>query len=907
MAGAVVDTAANAENVRLPKTVKPLFYDIYFVPQFETVTFKRNETTNEILEVIMAFWGREVIFVEILEETQELVLNVKELELNSARVSGFNPGGGKFDFVARQIDVDTERQRATLRFERQLPKGRLFLGVHFKGMLKNDMAGCYLSAYKTPEGEEKVMIVTQFEDSDARKAFPCWDEPALKAKFRLTLEIPENMDALSNTEPSDIFRSPGGEKIVTFGQTPLMSTYLLAFAIGEFESIEDITDNGVKVRVFTTRGHKEKGRFALEVGKKCLEFYDDFYGIPYSGSLPKLDMLAIPNFAAGAMENWGLVTFRVNALLIDPKNSSSATKQRVAIVVAHEINHMWFGNLVTMEWWTQLWLNEGLTSFMEYLAVDHIFPEWKIWEHFMSMDYASALSADGLRTTHPIEVPINHPSEITQNFDAISYSKGACVIRMIYSQLGSEKFREGMRLYMQRHKYGNTVTEDLWQAFEDASGMSIRSMMDTWTKQPGYPVIKMEENDSAAPHSGLEKYQMYQIKQERFLSSGEALTEEENKQVWKIPMDVVYKYKDCERRFQLTERSKEHPWVVPGGFEWVKFNTDHTAFARVCYPQKLREALRGALQEGKLSVFDRFGIVNDLCAFAKAGILPTSQLLAMFEAYKNEKELIVWQQIVGAMNSVEIILPDKETKYIFECFAKNILLTIANKAGWKAGENETHNDSLLRPMVLSAIGSYGYRLTVERAIGLFLRYIEDLKPIDPNLRSVVYGLSASWGTPFVFEKLVKIYKESDLSEEKVRVLGAIGLFEDEELARKALEFALSGEVKNQDIFYVFSSVGMNRKYNKLAWQFVKDNWQELCRRLGGAAMLLGRIVEGATARFITEEDARDLEEFFRANPIPEINKTISQTVERIRSRASWLKRDAESVRRWLQEWAAANQ
>lgn len=861
------------DTVRLPKTAKPIRYDIRIVPDFKTNSFK----------------GREYVGIEILKATSELVLNMKELEITSAALIT-----SRLSFIeSRNIKIDPEKQRVTICFNNELPKGCATLYISFKGSLKKDMAGFYLSAYRTPDGQEKVMAVTQFEDSDARKAFPCWDEPALKAKFQLTLEIPENMDALSNTDPLSLeVNFSGDKKIVSFGETPPMSTYLLAFAIGEFECIEDVTNTGVKVRVFTTRGNKEKGRFALEVGKKCLEFYDEYYGIPYRDFLPKLDMIAIPDFAFGAMENSGLVTFRETALLIDPKNSSTAGKQRVATVVAHELNHMWFGNLVTMEWWTQLWLNEGLTSFMEYLPLADLFPEWKMMEHFMSMEFASALKEDGLRTTHPIEVPINHPSEITQNFDAISYNKGASIVRMIYELLGPDKFREGMRLYIQRHRYGNAVTEDLWQAFEDVSGKPIRNIMDTWTKQPGYPIITMERHDSNT----------YWIRQSRFLSSGEQLTVDERNQIWQIPLSAISD-KAINESLQ-TER--ESLFQAPNDFKWLKLNKDHTTFARICYTPKLWDALKNALAEGKLGVLDRFGIANDLHAFVKSGLLPATQLISMFDSYKNEQELIVWQQIVDALRDIEVVLPDNYTHMRFNTFAQHILHSITDKMGWLAIKDETHNDSLLRPLVLSVIGHFEDVNTLVHAETLFYEFTNGGRNLDPNLRSVVYNLSAmkkSRNDPYIFDALIKKYRESDLAEEKTRVLGAIGLFYDEALIRRALEFSLSGEVRTQDIFFVFGSAGRNKKIGEIAWQFAKGNWSELHKCHSGALTLLGRIVDGATNRFTTEKEALDVEEFFRSNPLPEISRKISQVVERIRSMTAWKKRDAENLKNWLEDWS----
>ncbi|KAF6036203.1 NPEPPS [Bugula neritina] len=455
--------SAKKEFQRLPKTIVPSNYNVTLTPNLQDFTFAGNET----------------ISIEVKESTPVVILNSADIEIQSVQFSG----GGKE--LEAKVELDAEAETATFTFPEALPQGQATLSVQFTGCLNDKMKGFYRSKYTSPDGETKHAAVTQFESTDARRAMPCWDEPACKASFDVTLIVPKDRPVISESETKE------GLLAVTFDRTPIMSTYLLAFIVGEYDYVEDRDSDGVLIRVYTPVGKPEQGQFALEVAKKTLPFYKEYFGIAYP--LPKMDLIAIADFAAGAMENWGLVTYRETALLVDPKNSASSAKQRVALVVGHELAHQWFGNLVTMEWWTHLWLNEGFASFIEYLCVDFCFPEFDIWTQFVKQDLAEALELDALRNSHPIEVPVGHPAEVDEIFDAISYCKGASVIRMLHSWIGDEAFRKGLHQYLNKFAYKNAFTEDLWEALVESSGKPVGEVMSTWTSQMGYPVLQVDE------------------------------------------------------------------------------------------------------------------------------------------------------------------------------------------------------------------------------------------------------------------------------------------------------------------------------------------------------------------------------------------------------------------------------
>lgn len=435
------------ERVLLPSNVIPSHYELEFTPNLESLTFE----------------GVEVVHVDVKQPTSGITLHTKELVIKSAIFSQFSSGD---EFAMTGLNYVFEGNVTTISFGKELPCGSGKLSISFSGVLNGDMAGFSKSEYTDIHGKKKVMASTQFEALDARRAFPCWDEPALKCTFDITLIIPSHLSGLSNMPELKVTSvAKSNLKRIEFERTPKMSTYLVAFAVGEFDYISGKTKDGVLVRVITPPGRSSEGKFALNVGIASLEFYNDFFQVPYP--LPKLDMICITEFAMGAMENWGLVTYREVALMIDDAKASSQSKQRVAIVVAHELAHQWFGNLVTMSWWDGLWLNEGFAAFMEHFCVDALFPEYSIWEQFTTDAFGAAQRLDALRSSHPIIVPIKHAEEVEQVFDAISYCKGSCVVNMIYHTLGFEHFRDGLRNYMKKHAYGNTETIDLWNAWTE--------------------------------------------------------------------------------------------------------------------------------------------------------------------------------------------------------------------------------------------------------------------------------------------------------------------------------------------------------------------------------------------------------------------------------------------------------
>ncbi|KAM3257108.1 hypothetical protein ACQJBY_049440 [Aegilops geniculata] len=559
-------------KARLPSFAAPRRYELFLRPDLVACTFS----------------GSVAISVAVSAPTRFLVLNALDLSVNRTSI--------RFQALApTEVVFFKDDGVLVLGFAKQLPLGEGLLKMDFTGILNDQMRGFYRSKYQY-KGKERNMAVTQFESVYARRCFPCWDEPAFKAKFKLTLEVPSELVALSNMPVANATFA-GPTKTVRYQESPPMSTYLVAIVVGLFEYVEGMTTKGTRVRVYTQIGKSNQGKFALDVGVKSLNLYKDYFDTPYP--LPKLDMVAIPDFAAGAMENYGLITYREVALLFDDKSSSASSKQNVAVTVAHELAHQWFGNLVTMEWWTHLWLNEGFATGMSHLAVDSFFPEWKIWTQFLDRT-TTALRLDSLEASHPIEVEIHHASEVDQIFDAISYDKGTSVIRMLQSYLGAERFQKAMASYMKKYAYSNAKTEDLWAVLEKETGEPVKDLMTTWMKQKGYPVInaKIKGND-------------IEIEQAQFLLDGSS-----GSGMWIVPITSGCGAYDTQKKLLL--KLKRDKLVIgsqcgdrkKGGNFFTKLNVNGTGFYRVKYDDELAAALQNALETKKLSLMDKIGKCN---------------------------------------------------------------------------------------------------------------------------------------------------------------------------------------------------------------------------------------------------------------------------------------------------------
>ncbi|AJF63150.1 MAG: hypothetical protein QT11_C0001G1026 [archaeon GW2011_AR20] len=804
----------------LSEDIKPLKYRINLTPNFKT----------------LKFFGCELIEINISRKTRKITLNAQDLKVTKAEIK---------DNKLKNISYNKKYQTITFTFNDSL-KDKTDLYLEFKGDIREDLRGWYKSIYHVKD-KEKIMLTTQFEATDARKCFPCFDQPDLKAKFELTLNIPKNLDAVSNM-PIKRQAVKNSLKTVIFQETPIMSTYLLAFVISELEFLEGKAKNNVKVRIYATPGKNSRAKLALEVTIKALEYYDNYFKIPYP--LPKLDLIAIPDFESGAMENWGLITYRETQLLFDEKESSAGVKQNVAHTINHEIAHQWFGNLVTMKWWDDLWLNEGFASWIENKVTHELFPEFDIWMQYLTDIKIPALYLDSLNNTHPIEVDVVDPGEINEIFDAISYNKGSAVIRMLESYLGEEVFRNGLRYYLNKFKYNNATTDDLWMSLQKVSKKPVKKIMRLWTKQPGYPIINASLNNNKIS-----------LKQERFF-----YLPRKNNSSWHIPLAVIednsIKYYEMKNK---NYRINKITLINPGQIGFYRVKYDKELFNRIL--------------NSRLNITDKIGLQNDFYAFARGCHIKLNDFLELIKTFKHETNHALWDDLSTSLGKTQLLFfedyGDKFNDFINELYSE-----IYKKVGWDEKPSDTHTDILLRNNVLATLGLSNHEEILTEAKRRFNEHVRGNK-INPDLRSLVYNLAAYSGDKKTFDLLKSMYLKERVQEEKIRLLASLCAFRQKDILKETLKFSLSKHVRSQDRYITLSMVGSNEYADDLAWQFLRNNWDKYYK-IYGEGHTMSYIIKSCLLRFKSPDRINEIKKFFKENPVPSAKRAIEQCIESIR-------------------------
>lgn len=669
----------------LPDNFKPVHYDL---------VIKDLDLKN------WSYKGTVTIEGQLVKPTSNIVLNTLELKLVSSNIV-VSQGKNEQSWKSTAFAEDTKTQRSTITFPDELPASdKVSLTIDFTGDLNHNMAGFYRSQYKpaapaaasVPRDDEfHYMLSTQFEACDARRAFPCFDEPNLKATFDLAIEIPDDQVALSNMPAKETKSVDGGKKLVSFERSPVMSTYLLAWAVGDFEYVEAFTDreyNGKKlpVRVYTTRGLKEQGRWALEHAPKIIDYFSEQFEIDYP--LPKSDILAVHEFTHGAMENWGLVTYRMTAILFDEKLSEARFRNRIAYVVAHELAHQWFGNLVTMDWWDELWLNEGFATWAGWLATDYLHPEWEVWPQFINEGMDQAFMLDSVRSSHPIQVEVRDALDVNQIFDKISYLKGCSMIRMLASNLGTKMFMKGIAIYLKKHAYGNAKTEALWDALSEASGVDVKTIMRPWIEKIGFPVLTITEHGN----------QQISVKQSRFLSTGD-VKPEDDQTTWWVPLAI--KGKVGSQGVESVALTTKESTIDGISDDFYQVNADATGFYRVNYPESRLKTLGTQLEH--LTTEDKIFITGSAADLAFSGYSTTSALLSFIQGLKNETHFRVLSQALDSIATLKSIFgDDDQVKKGLEKFTLELIDKALKTVGFEGPKDEDFITNLLRKRLLLA-------------------------------------------------------------------------------------------------------------------------------------------------------------------------------------------------------------
>lgn len=812
------------------------------------------------------FAGEVTITGTLVKPTNSISLHSKDLTVTHAAIDG-HPA---------QVEY-AQNDELRVKSQQPLVAGEHTITLSYQGKITDAMHGIY-PCYFTHQGQQKELIATQFESHHAREAFPCIDEPAAKAVFTVTLSTQTGITVLGNT-PVASQNTADGVLTTVFESTPRMSTYLVAFVCGELGYTQATTKYGVTVRSYATPDKIAQTRYATDLAAQTLDFYNDYFEIPYP--LPKCDMVALPDFSSGAMENWGLITYRESSMLFDPQNTAADTKQYISSTITHELAHQWFGNLVTMEWWDDLWLNESFASWMADFAIDHFYPQWQTWEQFGASEYQYAFTRDGLASVQAVQQQVHHPDEIQSQFDsAIVYAKGACLLRMLHEYIGADAFRQGLRTYMKRHKYQNTVTNDLWQALSEASGKDVATFMQPWLAQPGHPVVSVTQKNANI-----------ELRQQRFYAH--PYTQHDTKTLWPVPL--------------LSEATAQSVLATPQSNDYLAnklplINKNGTGFYHVRYDDQSLQTIVNAIPTGQLSALDRQRLLFDSIALAKAGTQPTTATLTLMAAYKNESVYSVWLAISAAFGAIKTLVNnDPSVKPDLQRYVATLTKKESTRLGWERQKNEPYFDELLRPI---AIGSQAYAETPDvtaHALKLFdaAKQPEDLLA---ELRSIIYTVAIKERGQTAYERLLDWYKNTPSAEERINLCAGITAARDKNIIAQALSLITTQTIRNQDVIFWIIHFMRSPYGRDLTWQWMVQNWQWIYNTFN-SDMDYVYFPRFAAAGSSTMAHLAQYKDFFTPKQHePALTRTITQGIEDIEIRALWRERDLPAIAEFLKNF-----
>ena len=850
------DIPSSSDPYRLPRHIIPTRYDVRLEPDLAAATYT----------------GQETIAITVKQTTQTILLNAVDLVIESATVEAQQ---GRT--LMASVELEPQAQRAKLTFGEPIRSGEWRLHLLFYGKLNNQLRGFYRSTYKDSSGTVQTLAATQFEATDARRAFPCWDEPNFKAVFATTLVIDPQLTAVSNTAIVSE-STEQNKKVVRFADSITMSTYLVAFIVGQIEAAKPVYVGKTPLRLWTIPGRQSLTPFGQDIAVASLKFFEDYYGIPYPGD--KLDLLAIPDFASGAMENFGAITFRETALLVDQRTGTHAELERVADVVAHENAHMWFGDLVTMSWWNGLWLNEAFATFMEMLAVDAWKPEWKRWDSF-AVARSAAFSVDGLVSTRPIEYPVQAPKDADAMFDILTYEKGASVLRMLEQYIGPTIFRDGVRDYLHTHAYGNADTKDLWVALGKVAHQPVPELMNGWIFQPGFPLITADIRG-----------QELRLSQQRFTYLGQKPTLDQR---WQVPMQIRLLIGDRTEHRQLLLAEQETTIALPAGVTAVLVNEGGHGFYRVHHRAPLLHQL---LDQGldRLSAIERFCLVSDAWATTVAGLMPLPEYLQLTARFRDERDKNVWAVLLESFSFLNRIIAAAD-RAALEAFVSARVKPAVTDLGWDPKSGESDLTRQLRGELLGTLGKLGNdRHTQQEAAEWYRRYRIDPTIVDANVVPALISVLAHTGDEARYEEFSERYRTASTPQEERRYLFSLAAFSHAPLLDRTLARTINGEIRTQDAPFIVGGLMTNVYGRERAWEFVKANWDQMDRLFPkqGVRRMCGGIVGLATP-----ELEQDVHTFFTSRKIDLGGKTLGQYFEQLRVAVLFREREGDALKTTL--------
>ena len=847
---------------KLPKEVVPTGYSIRIVPDIDKLTFSGTETVK----------------LSAHSPVHRLVLNALELKITGASLEGKA-------LPESAIRIDEKTELLTLELPSQLAAGDHTLALSFSGKINQQGQGLFYARYQEQgSGTKKIMLGTQFEATDARRLFPCWDEPVFRARFRLTAVIPENWFAVSNM-PIESERKIAGGKEVRFAATPSMSSYLNVFVAGELDLIE--SQSGLtQIRVITTKGKAEMGRYALEATAQILKYYNDYFGVPYP--LPKLDQIALPGGFGGAMENWGGITYYEAALLFDPKNSSAETKQNIYEVLAHEMAHQWFGDLVTMAWWDNLWLNEGFASWMGTKCTAHFNPQWEVWlrrnlprdpTRRVGITKEQAMEGDARSTTHPIQQPIATEAEANSAFDDITYKKGQSFLRMLESFLSQDVFRDGIRRYMAAHKFSNSTTADLWNALSESSGQPIAEIAAGWTEQPGFPVVKVKRGEGGK----------VSLTQERFTINFRNAPPLE----WKIPLTYSIDVGQAPVSVLMTGKSA-HLQNIPAD-RALKLNVKGAGNYRVEYDEPSWNLLLRTLPQ--IGVEDRVDLLSDAWALVQANRASVSRYFELVDKLPSSTELAEREQIINVLDFINRLLIGRPEREKFQADARSILRPTFDALGWDPKASEPATAGNLRASLINALGDLNDQEIIAGCRERFKRYLTNPQSLQPDLRPPVLAVVGRYADEATWNQLHELGLKTTSTEEKQNYYDALAGAIDPTLVKKTLPIALTDELPTSRAIFLVSRVARESDHPDIAWDFAKANMKALLTKTD--ALGANRYAPSLFTFFSEDSRANELKAYGKTNLPAESATEVAKAVDEIQFRSEFEKRLARQLSDWI--------
>ncbi len=841
---------STADAQRLPQTVVPEHYSLKLAPDLKAATFT----------------GIETIDVNLAESTDHITLNAIEIEFKTVTVTQ----DGKE--LKATISPDNEKQQATFTFPEKLTAGKARLTIDYSGILNNELRGFYLS--KTAK---RNYAVTQFESTDARRAYPCFDEPALKATYDITLVVDAGDTVISNSAiEADIPGPVAGKHTLKFFTTPKMSTYLVAFMVGDFQCTAGESD-GVAIRVCSTPDKVALTPYGVDVAERVLHYYNNYFGIPYP--LKKLDLIGLPDFEAGAMENFGAITYRETALLLDPKTASVGAKKQVALVIAHEMAHQWFGDLVTMQWWDNLWLNEGFATWMEYKAIAHLQPEWGV-DQSAASGLDGSLNVDAQPTTRSIRAKADTPEEINEMFDGIAYGKAGAVLGTIENYLGEETFRQGVHNYLAAHRYANATAEDFWNAQTATSHKPVDKIMESLVAQPGVPLLTFSE-----PVKGKAA-----VTQKRFFLTPSI--EPDPAQKWTLPVCFkTAKGQECQV-LSSTDSSLNVPSDSP-----LFANAGGKGYYRSAYPASVYSALVAQV-ETALTPSERISLIGDEWAQMRANKASIGDYLDLTAAVKNDSGAEVVSASLSGINTTYIrIAATNEDKAALSTWIRSAYAPVYAKLGPPA-ETDSANTKELRAQLFGILGYYGKDPDIiAQAKDIAAKYLNDSGAVDATLGQTALSIAARNGDAALFDRLQQISETSTNPELQTSALRLLAEFENPELVKRSLDYAVSGKVRNQDAVIQFAiALGVDENRDQ-TWKYIQDNWEKVQAQF---TTELGAALVGSTGNFCSS-DARDsVKNFFSTHKVASSEISLRHAIEHIDGCAELRKLQEPKLKQWLE-------